>query len=101
MIPTSEFQPTAPLSQSSLTRAKFTIVDSLAGEGRGVKFSDVAGLKEAKQEVMEFVDYLKRPEYYRSLGAKVSRERRRSESFCYWSMGHEMLPIVTYNLCNG
>lgn len=33
----------------------------------------MAGLREAKLEVMEFVDYLKRPEHYRSLGAKVPR----------------------------
>lgn len=53
--------------------AKFTLVDPLTGEGKGVKFSDVAGLKEAKQEVMEFVDYLKRPEFYASIGAKVPK----------------------------
>jgi spastic paraplegia protein 7 len=47
------------------------LVDPLTGPGKGVHFSDVAGLKEAKQEVMEFVDYLKRPEHYKRLGAKV------------------------------
>ena len=47
------------------------MVDPLTGPGKGVHFSDVAGLKEAKQEVTEFVDYLKHPERYKSLGAKV------------------------------
>ncbi|XP_043287010.1 paraplegin [Venturia canescens] len=58
---------------SHMTRAKFTLVDPVAGAGKGVRFADVAGLKEAKIEVMEFVDYLKHPEHYKTLGAKVPR----------------------------
>lgn len=38
-----------------------------------VKFSDVAGLEEAKVEVMEVVDFLKNPKKYSDLGGKVPK----------------------------
>ncbi len=38
-----------------------------------VKFKDVAGMDEAKEEVMEFVKFLKEPNTYEKLGAKIPR----------------------------
>ncbi len=38
-----------------------------------VKFTDVAGVQEAKEELMDVVDYLKNPEKYQRLGAKIPR----------------------------
>jgi hypothetical protein len=38
-----------------------------------VTFKDVAGCDEAKAEIMEFVDFLKRPEKYKDLGATIPK----------------------------
>ena len=41
--------------------------------GKKVTFEDVAGAKEEKEELYEIVDFLKKPEKYRSAGAKIPR----------------------------
>jgi len=46
------------------------LVDS---ERPKVRFDDVAGVKEAKEEVKEIVDFLKYPEKYINLGAKIPK----------------------------
>ena len=38
-----------------------------------VTFKDVAGLEEAKVEIMEIVDFLKKPQKYRELGGKIPK----------------------------
>ena len=39
----------------------------------GVTFDDVAGIDEARAELMEIVDFLKRPEHYRRLGGTIPK----------------------------
>ena len=38
-----------------------------------ITFKDVAGLEEAKVEIMEIVDFLRKPEKYRDLGGKIPK----------------------------
>lgn len=38
-----------------------------------VAFKDVAGCEEAKIEIMEFVNFLKNPQQYKDLGAKIPK----------------------------
>jgi len=50
------------------SRAKVYVENST-----GVTFDDVAGIDEARGELMEIVDFLKRPERYRRLGGKIPK----------------------------
>lgn len=43
------------------------------GSTSSATFADIAGLKEAKIEIMEVVDFLKNPETYTKLGAKIPK----------------------------
>ncbi|MGI9179796.1 MAG: ATP-dependent zinc metalloprotease FtsH [Longimicrobiaceae bacterium] len=42
-------------------------------EGTGVTFEDVAGVEEAKQETVEIVEFLRTPEKFARLGAKIPK----------------------------
>lgn len=44
-----------------------------AGFRDKITFADVAGLKEAKEELLEIVDFLKNPKKYIDMGAKIPR----------------------------
>lgn len=42
-------------------------------QGIKMRFKDVAGMDEAKEEIMEFVNFLKNPSKYKKLGAKIPK----------------------------
>lgn len=55
----------------NIGKSKATLFDK--GTKVNVTFEDVAGLDEAKEEVMEVVDFLKNPKKYTSLGGKIPK----------------------------
>ncbi|KRZ45564.1 Paraplegin, partial [Trichinella pseudospiralis] len=58
----------------SFRKARFRIVRPFVSSAvPKIHFNDVIGLSEAKVEVKEFVDYLKRPAAYTRLGAKLPK----------------------------
>ncbi len=57
-----------PLGAFSRSRAR-----RVEGEATHTTFADVAGIDDAKDELAEIVDYLRRPERYRRLGGRVPR----------------------------
>ena len=55
----------------NIGKSKATLFDS--NSKVNITFTDVAGLDEAKEEVMEIVDFLKTPKKYTSLGGKIPK----------------------------
>jgi AFG3 family protein len=56
----------------NIGRSKAQLFDSKDGKVN-INFGDVAGLDEAKEEVMEVVDFLKNPKKYTALGGKIPK----------------------------
>ena len=55
----------------NIGKSKATLFDK--GTKVNINFADVAGLDEAKVEVMEIVDFLKNPKKYTALGGKIPK----------------------------
>jgi cell division protease FtsH len=55
----------------NIGKSKATLFEK--GTKVNITFADVAGLDEAKQEVMEIVDFLKNPKKYTALGGKIPK----------------------------
>ena len=55
----------------SLTKSKAKVY--VDGDSTKVTFNDVAGVEEAKTELTEIVDFLKTPERYKAIGARIPK----------------------------
>ena len=54
-------------------KARAQVFDKDDKDKKRVTFKDVAGLEEAKVEIMEIVDFLRKADKYRELGAKIPK----------------------------
>ena len=57
----------------SFTKAKIRLFGAEGHPKEKISFKDVAGLKEAKEELKEIVDFLKNPKKYLKMGASIPR----------------------------
>ncbi len=57
----------------SFTKAKARLSGAKGHPKEKITFKDVAGLKEAKEELKEIVDFLKNPKKYLKMGARIPR----------------------------
>ncbi|HLW39352.1 MAG TPA: ATP-dependent zinc metalloprotease FtsH, partial [Brumimicrobium sp.] len=61
------------LGNSMMNFGKSNVKPATIDSKSKVTFDDVAGMKEAKAEIMELVDFLKNPDDYTKLGAKIPK----------------------------
>lgn len=64
---------TGAMQTFDFTKAKARLFGAEGHNKEKINFKDVAGLKEAKEELVEIVDFLKFPKKYLAMGAKIPR----------------------------
>jgi cell division protease FtsH len=64
---------TGAMQAFDFTKARARIFGADGHDKQKITFKDVAGLKEAKEELVEIVDFLKFPKKYLAMGAKIPR----------------------------
>ena len=64
---------TGAMQSFDFTKAKARLFGAGIGSQEKVFFKDVGGLREAKEELKEVVDFLKNPQKYLRMGAKIPR----------------------------
>lgn len=64
---------TGAMQAFDFTRSRARLFGAEGYQKEKINFKDVAGLKEAKEELKEVVDFLKNPKKYLRMGAKIPR----------------------------